>query len=268
MAKVTIAVRDLMGNIRGEACGEDQAVLVFDQEYKKGDTIHLSVEKSHCFYVIRIDDALDESLVYLTDSYMLYTIPFNDKRMAYNPKAFTGNIHYLTLRRAEEYEVNNYRNLAKNVMDQPGNPNCFPHVFANVETRGQAIFAARTVIDGMVANMSHGKWPYSSWGINMQDDAELTLAFGRPVDFDRIVLYTRADFPHDNWWTAATFQFSDGSSEKVEMEKSSKPHVFSIVRKNITWLRLGKLIRSHDPSPFPSLTQIAVVGTEAGKITF
>ena len=46
MAKVTIAVRDLMGNIRGEACGEDQAVLVFDQEYKKGDTIHLSVEKS------------------------------------------------------------------------------------------------------------------------------------------------------------------------------------------------------------------------------
>ena len=98
MAKVTIAVRDLMGNIRGEACGEDQAVLVFDQEYKKGDTIHLSVEKSHCFYVIRIDDALDESLVYLTDSYMLYTIPFNDKRMAYNPKAFTGNIHYLTLR--------------------------------------------------------------------------------------------------------------------------------------------------------------------------
>ena len=75
MAKVTIAVRDLMGNIRGEACGEDQAVLVFDQEYKKGDTIHLSVEKSHCFYVIRIDDALDESLVYLTDSYMLYTIP-------------------------------------------------------------------------------------------------------------------------------------------------------------------------------------------------
>ncbi len=88
------------------------------------------------------------------------------------------------------------------------------------------------------------------------------------MDFDRIVLYTRADFPHDNWWTAATFQFSDGSSEKVEMEKSSKPHVFSIVRKNITWLRLGKLIRSHDPSPFPSLTQIAVFGTEAGKITF
>lgn len=49
MAKVTIAVRDLMGNIRGEACGEDQAVLVFDQEYKKGDTIHLSVERTIAF---------------------------------------------------------------------------------------------------------------------------------------------------------------------------------------------------------------------------
>lgn len=60
------------------------------------------------------------------------------------------------------------------------------------------MFAARNAIDGVVANDSHGRWPYESWGINMQDDAELTLDFGRAVDFDRIVLYTRADFPHDN----------------------------------------------------------------------
>lgn len=263
MAKVMIAVRDLMGNIRGEARGEDQAILVFEQEYKKGDTIHLSVEESNCFYVVRIDDALDESLVYLTRPYMLYTIPFKDKRISYNPKAFTGNIHYLMIRRAEEFEVNNYRNLAKNIMDQPGDTSCFPHVFANVETRGEAIFAARNAIDGIIANTSHGRWPFGSWGINMQDDAEFTLAFGRPVDFDRIVLCTRADFPHDNWWVKATLSFSDGSSEEIHMEKSSKPHVFSIVRKKITWLKLEKLIKSDEPSPFPALTQIAVYGMES-----
>lgn len=265
MAKVSIAVRDLMGSIRAEAEGEQQAILVFEEKYKKGDTIHLSVEESNCFYVIRIDDALDEALVYLTRTYMFYTIPFGRTRMSYNPKAFTGDIHYLTIRQAEDFEIRNYRNLAKNTMDQPSDQGCFPHVFANVETRGESILAARNAIDGVIANASHGKWPYGSWGINMQDDAEFTLAFGRPVDFDRVVLCTRADFPHDNWWARATLSFSDGTSEEITMEKSSKPHIFLIERKNITWLKLGKLIKSDDPSLFPALTQIAVYGKEAEK---
>ena len=53
------------------------------------------------------------------------------------------------------------------------------------------------------------------------------------------------------------------SSEVIQMEKSAAPHVFSIVRKNITWLKLENLIQSDDPSPFPALTQIAVYGTES-----
>ena len=72
---------------------------------------------------------------------------------------------------------------------------------------GEAVFAARNAIDGVTANLSHGKWPYESWGINQQDDAQMTLDFGRPVDIDKIVLYTRADFPHDNWWESVTFTF-------------------------------------------------------------
>lgn len=265
MAEVSIAVRDLMGGIRKEASGERQAVLVFEQKYKKGDTIHLQVSEPGRFYVIRIDDGMDEAMVYMTMPYVLFTIPFDEKRISYNPKAFAGNIHYLTIREAEEFEVNAYRNLAKNVMDQYDNQGCFPHVFANVETRGEAVFAARNAIDGIVANASHGKWPYASWGINMQDDAELTLAFGRPVDFDKIVLYTRADFPHDNWWVRATLSFSDGSSEEIKMEKRSDAHVFSIERKGITWLKLEKMIKSDDPSPFPALSQIAVYGKESIK---
>ena len=46
---------------------------------------------------------------------------------------------------------------------------------ANVETRGESVFAARNAIDGVKANRSHGAWPFESWGINRQDDAQLTL---------------------------------------------------------------------------------------------
>ncbi|MDO5417301.1 MAG: carbohydrate-binding protein [Lachnospiraceae bacterium] len=265
MSEVSIAVRDMMGSAKAEATGSRQAVLVFEQEYQPGDTINISVSDINKHYVIRIDDTMDEALVYLTKPYILYVIPFEEKRISYNPKSFTGNRHYLTIREAEDFEIKGYRNLAKNVMDQHGDPGCYPHVFANVETRGEAVFAARNAIDGVIANASHGAWPYESWGINMQDDAEVTLAFGRPVDFDRIVLYTRADFPHDNWWVKATFTFSDGTTEVVEMEKSDKAHVFQIERKNITWMKLGSLIKADDPSPFPALSQIAVFGTESGQ---
>lgn len=96
----------------------------------------------------------------------------------------------------------------------------------------------------------------------MQDDAQMTLEFGRPVDFDQIVLYTRADFPHDNWWEKVTFTFSDGTSETVELEKSVEPHIISLERRGITWLTFGQLIKADDPSPFPALTQIEVYGRE------
>ena len=77
---------------------------------------------------------------------------------------------------------------------------------------------------------------------------------------DLIVLCTRADFPHDNWWKQVTLTFSDGSSIDWELEKSRLPHVLSIEKKRITWVRLSRLIKADDPSPFPALSQIEVYG--------
>ncbi|MEY8355885.1 carbohydrate-binding protein [Lachnospiraceae bacterium 54-53] len=265
MANVSIAVKDLNGGVKASAQGEDQAVLVFEGAYVEGDTITLGTDKTDAHYVVRIDDCMDEAFVYITRPEVVYAIPFGEKKVSYNPRSFTGEKHYLTVRRACDHETAAYRNLAMNVMDQHGDTGCFPHALANVETRGEAVFAARNAIDGVLANESHGEWPYESWGINRQDDAEMTLDFGRPVDFDRIVLYTRADFPHDNWWVKADLTFSDGTTETVEMEKSVKPHVFSIVRKNITWVKLSHLIKADDPSPFPALTQIQVYGKDTVK---
>lgn len=263
MTKVSIAVKGSDDTVKATACGTEQAVLVFEGEYEEGDVIVLKTDCPNEHYTIRIDDCMDESFVYLTEPELIYTIPFGEKKVSYNPKAFTGMRHYLTIRKSNEYEVSQYRNLAVNVLDQHGDTGCFPHAHANVETRGEAVFAARNAIDGVLANESHGEWPYESWGINRQDDAEMTLDFGRPVDFDQIVLYTRADFPHDNWWVEATFTFSDGSTEVVTMEKSVEPHVFAIKKKNITWLKLSNLIKADDPSPFPALTQIEVYGKDS-----
>lgn len=258
-----IKVLDRDGGVKAAAKGENQAVLAWKGQYEEGDRIVFQVPETGCFYVIRVDDTMDEAFVYMTREQLVYDIPFEEKKASYNPKAFTGERHYLTLRRAHDYEISVYKNLAKNVLDQHGDHGCYPHACANVETRGESVFAARNAIDGVVANDSHGRWPYESWGINMQDDAELTLDFGRAVDFDRIVLYTRADFPHDNWWEQVTFTFSDGSVETVSLEKSTEPHVIPMKKSGITWLKFGQLIKADDPSPFPALTQIEVYGVEA-----
>lgn len=258
-----IQIIDKNGELKAGQCSENQVVLAWKGEYEEGDKIIFRAGSTNAFYVIRLDDTMDEAFVYLTKETIVFDVPFEEKKKSYNPKAFTGERHYLTMRPAEAREIRMYKNLARNPMDQHGEPGCYPHASANVETRGESVFAARNAIDGILANDSHGRWPYQSWGINMQDDAEMTLEFGRPVDFDKIVLYTRADFPHDNWWEKVTLTFSDGTKEVAELVKSSAPHVLSIERKGITWLKFGELIKADDPSPFPALTQIEVYGVES-----
>ena len=191
-----------------------------------------------------------------------FYVPFGEKRISYSPKVFIGSKHYIYARIAREDEIKAYRNLAFNINDQHGDTNCFPHATANVETRGEAVFAARNAIDGICENRSHGEWPYESWGINRQDDAYMVLDFGREVEIDKIVLYTRADFPHDAWWKQVTISFSDDTELVWELEKSRLGHVKEIEPKKIKWLKLEKLIKADDPSPFPALSQIEVYGRD------
>ena len=239
-------------------------VLTWDGEYRNKGRIEFTDLIPDKFYFVKVDAAIDEALVLIKSDKVVYKIPFYEKKTSYNPIAFVGNRHIISIREAEDFEINSYRNLAANPFDQHEEASVYPHASANVETRGEAVFAARNAIDGTIATKHHGDWPYESWGINMQDDAEFKLDFGRPVDIDRIDLYTRADFPHDNWWRAATFSFSDGTTETVSIEKEiTKPHTFMISRKAVSWIKLGNLIKADDPSPFPALSQIKVFGTEA-----
>ncbi|SDG56523.1 DUF7402 domain-containing protein [Marvinbryantia formatexigens] len=256
-----LKVYDKEGKIVCVRHGEDELSMVCAREYQEGDSFGLEISEKNVWVWLQWDDGLGKSLVYLTGN-TNYVIPFGEKRISISPRAFHGDKHLLYVRKAEEYERTAYRNLACNVNDWHDSSNCYPHASANVETRNEAVFAARNAIDGVVVNDGHGEWPYGSWGINRRPDAALRLDFGRVIETDCIVLYTRADFPHDSWWTEATFTFSDGSTLIFPMEKSTAPHKLTFEKKQIEWVELSGLKKAEDASPFPALTQIEVYGSD------
>ena len=259
VAELTLQAVDREGNIIASCSGEDFVDLVCKHHFQEGDRIHLASSEYPVYLNWQVDDGLGAAFVYLTGE-VFYEIPFGEQRVSYSPKAFYGDRHYLYAELASAEEIGYYRNLALNPADQRMEVPCFPHASANVETRGEATFAARNAIDGVRANLSHGSWPYQSWGINQQDDAVLKVDFGRMIRTDKVVLYTRSDFPHDNWWVQVTLMFSDGSALDFPLEKSTKAHVLAFPEKETAWVKLGRLIKADDPSPFPALSQMEVYG--------
>lgn len=239
---------------------EEEINLLVSREYEEGDRILIETSEKPVFVWIQLDDALGSSLVYLTGNFQ-YKIPFNEKRVNISPKAFARNRHLLHIRKAKDYEINQYQNLALNIYDHHDNQTCFPHALANVETRGESVFAAKNAIDGVTANSCHGEWPYASWGINQDPNAAIKLDFGREVTTDRIIIYLRADFPHDNWWKKARVTFSDNTTMELTLNKTASAQEFTFDNKSIRWLELSHLIPSDEDSPFPALTQIKVYGT-------
>ncbi|MEZ3431556.1 MAG: carbohydrate-binding protein [Lachnospiraceae bacterium] len=255
-------ILDAAMNTKAVSKGVDEVSLVYSQEYEPGDRIILETSGEETFVWLQMDDALGRALVYITGN-VEYIIPFGEKRVNLSPKAFYGGRHLLHARLAKDYDVEGYRNLAINVYDQHQIKDCYPHAAANVETRGETVFAAQNAIDGVVVNTCHGEWPYQSWGIDRKEDARIRIAFGRTVEIDRIVLYTRADFPHDNWWRSVHFDFSDESGLEMQMEKSMLPHEITFPSRRVRWVEMNHMVKSDDPSPFPALTQIEVYGREA-----
>jgi hypothetical protein len=260
MTQLMLEIQNAKGIVKESFSDEDQVTLVYTQAYENGDTIVLKSSEANVYLVIQLEDSMTPAFVYLADNQYRFVIPFGEKRVSYSPKSFAGEKHVLAARLASAEEISAYKNLALNPYDQHDNTACFPHAYANVETRGEAVFAARNAINGNKINNSHGEWPFESWGINRQDDAEITVNFGRTVEIDKVVLTLRADFPHDNYWEKVTLTFSDGSRETIQLVKTHKPQPVSLAPRKTEWVTLSELIKSDDPSPFPALTQIEVFG--------
>lgn len=259
---LTLKVIDEAGAVRAEASGTDETFLVFFGAYEPGDRVVVEAsEPGHL--VLQLDDAMAPTSVYLRETSYALTVPFDIRRAPYSPRAFAGDVHRLHVRRARPQEVTQRRNLAFNPFDDHGNATLFPHAQASVETRGESQFAARNAIDGEKANDDHGHWPFTSWGINKDPEASLTVEFGRPVKVDEIVLYLRADFPHDAWWEKASVTLSSGETHSVALIKTGAAQSFTFKEQTVEWVRLHGMIKAEDPSPYPALTQIEVWGSDA-----
>lgn len=110
--------------------------LVYPAAYAPGDSITMTVPEPG-YYVIRLDDAMNEEFVYMKETSFTLEIPFAEARISYSPRAFSGPMHYLSARSARTEEIAAPRNLARNGYDCHGNTTCYPHTWANVETRGK-----------------------------------------------------------------------------------------------------------------------------------
>ena len=154
---------------------------------------------------------------------------------------------------------NVYRNLAYNPIPQFA----FPLASSNSEFAMWPEFAAQNAINGKTDNKGHGP-EFPSWGPNKRTDLWWQVDFGRPVETDKVVLWIRADFPHDSAWKSATLEFSDGSRETIALEKTEKPQTFTFPKRATTFLRITELHQDF-PLGWCALTEVEVWGTDKNK---
>ena len=256
---LTIRIVDRHDTCKAQVSGPNDVELYYQGYYENGDRILVTADEGpHLWF--QPDRALDAAQLYLASPSFTYAIPTGEARCAYPPQAFSGYRHVISARTAHVSGA--YRNLALNPADQNGRTTVYPHVSANAETRGESVFEARNVIDGLRLNTSHGEWPFQSWGVDIAEDACVTLAFGRPVTIDKTALTIRADFPHDSYWTEGTFTLSDGAMITAPLSKSAGRQWIDLGGHTVEWIRLSNLVKADDPSPFPALVEWEVYGRE------
>ena len=261
---LTIKIINAAGAVMAQIDDAESAQLLYEAAYAEGDAIVLESSEAGVFVAARLEDSMPEAVVYLADKCYTLPVPFGEKRSSYCPKSFCGERHFLMARTATATEIAARRDLAQNPYDHHQNEALFPHAIANVETRGEAVFAARNAINGNTANHGHGVWPYESWGIQRREDAAFTVQFGRTVQCDGVGITIRCDFPHDNWWHTVSVEFSDGSRETFSLQKTALPQHFAIPARKIAWARLCEMKKDEtDESPFPALSALQIFGTEA-----
>lgn len=260
---IRIMICDRQGNIRQQQEGTRRVKLRPRRSYEPGDVIRIESSSLPCPLRVSLSSALPETKVWLGENQGEYPIPFGEERLAYPAEAFAFSGEEIRVERIAAKEWEAYRNLSENPLDKRGEAWVYPHCTASVETRGEAVFAARNVIDGWCENIFHGEWPYTSWGDNEDPEAEITIAFGRQVLADRAEILIRADFPHDNYWKEAELEFSDGTAQHLAMVKTEDWQSFSFAPRLISWVKLKKLKKSEEEtSPFPALTQWRIFGKD------
>ena len=246
VASVRTRILDAAGNVVQES-----------RAFRPGDRIEIAGPPR---MRIRIG-TLPECLVYSPEGRIEFQIPEGADAKAYDPAAYSGEHPVVSARPATMEEIGAYGNLALNPYDSRGISTSFPHASSNSECREEAVFAARNAIDGSKVNTKHGGWPNQSWGPDRRTDTWWKVDFGRAVQVDKLTIILRADFPHDKTWTSATVRFSDGSTQKITLQKTAEPQSFSFDKRTVSWVQLEELA-GEKPLGWCALSEVEVFGRE------
>ena len=74
-----IYITDQSGYVKAGLAGADEVILAWKGEYAEGDVIHMEFAEPG-FYMIRVDDCVDDSLVYITETHLRYNVLFDEKK--------------------------------------------------------------------------------------------------------------------------------------------------------------------------------------------
>lgn len=158
----------------------------------------------------------------------------------------------------ETATISTYRNVALNPYDKHDNTDLYPHASSNSEYQKEPCFMAICAIDGKKENKGHGG-TFPSWGPDKRTDLWWKVDFGKKKDIDKVVIYIRADFPHDKYWKTATLEFSDGSKEKIALNKTADGQEFKFSKRSVSLMKITDLVQD-EPLGWCALTEVEVWG--------
>ena len=243
----------------------------FHGEYEPGDKFRIELCDG-AFVKLKLDPTLAESIVYVPDGTFEFLVPFDRERQAcYAPGAFDGDDHRIVVAEPTDAEIYADRLISLNSHDRHNVPKYYPHAVANFVTREDPCFFERNAIDGVIDNSNHGFFPYHSWGGGLREDLEYELHFGQDVEVAEVVLFLRADFPHDTYWKECDVEFSDGTKVHADLIGTAEGQKVSFEPKTTEMVKLTgfKQQRLEDGSlSFAALTQIEVYGKYIKKVKF
>ncbi len=108
--------------------------ITYEKEYNEGDKIVIR-KKDTDFVSLKLDNYLDESIVFSESSSLEFEIPFGNLKRGYDKNAFSGNSHHIRAYEPTDEVKYGYRNIALNSHDRRGQKRYFPHAYANLVTR-------------------------------------------------------------------------------------------------------------------------------------
>lgn len=266
------------------ASGTDNVVLeASKRSFRAGQKVEITLPEGMHFAAINIAQGVTkEAILYLPDGVFNYTIP--NLSFSYDTALKNKSKITITARIPTNEELTNPHNLSLNPCDLLDGStkirnykysaywsgNVFPHATASSVCRiydseeSKYQFEARNIIDGYTKNNGHGGYPFQSWGPDSdfsQTNGYIMIDFGHEVNVNSLLLYIRADFPHDTYFTTMTVEFSDGSSQVFTIEKKASAQTFDLGNVNTSFIRITNL-RKEQSDGWAALSEIEIIGKE------